>query len=394
MIYLISENNNLLASSKYISINTSKSLELIDKCVLNEIQIDTETKGLCPHLNDLLTIQLGTKNNQFVFDLTTINYLELINFLNCSDKLFIAHNIKFDYKFLLSIEVKLKNVYCTQLAEQVINNGKDEPFNLASLTQKYLDISLNKDVRNDIIINGLTEKAVIYAAEDVKHLSLIKEKQLKKVANDYIKNGVNYLETINLENEVVKVFSLMEFNGVTLDVEKWKTITDKVSESLFKVEKDLDETVKKEPKLNKYVPKEKQLNLFDFEERDLTINWKSSKQKLSILKDLGLNIKSTGAEILQKNKKYEIVKLLLEYNKLSKLNSSFGNNILDIINKKTNKIHPDYWQIVETGRISCKNPNLLNIPSKGELGPIIRSAFTSKKGYKWVGGDYSGRKIN
>ena len=68
--------------------------------------------------------------------------------------------------------------------------------------------------------------------------------------------------------------------------------------------------------------------------------------------------------------------------------------VLDIINKKTNKIHPDYWQIVETGRISCKNPNLLNIPSKGELGPIIRSAFTSKKGYKWVGGDYSGRKIN
>jgi len=394
MIYLITKNQRLFYSDNFVIITKpEKAIELLNNYTGNELEIDTETTGLDCHTDNLLCIQLGTDEHQFIFDFSTINNSFLIDYLNSSNKLFIAHNVKFDYKFLMANNILLKNVYCTQLVEQVITNGKETPFNLDYLCNKYLNIKLDKSVRNEILTQGLTERAILYAAEDVKYLKKIKNIQLEKIENDRINLKVDYFETVKLENEVVKVFALMEFNGVTLDINKWKNINDKVKEELTKIEQSLDNIVISSNKLSKFVPKERQLNLFGFEERIIKINWKSSKQKLDVLKKLGLNITSTNAEVLNKNKSNELVKNLLEYNKLSKLNSSFGTNIIDIINKKTNKIHPDFWQIVETGRISCKNPNLLNIPSKGELGPLIRSAFIADKGYKWVGGDYSGMEL-
>lgn len=393
MVFYVSNQKKLINSEHYIQINESKAVEFLIESNIKELEIDTETRGLCPHLDDLLCVQIGNGVDEFVFEYNSITEI-FKNFLKKDDLLFIAHNVKFDYKFLIKIDVFLKNVYCTQLAEQVITNGKDEPFNLNFLCEKYLNVKLNKEVRNDIIINGLTDKAIIYAANDVKHLKKIKEIQLKKIEEISIENNINLIETLNLENEVVKVFSFMEYNGIRLDIEKWNNINIEVKKKLIETETLLDEEVTKDKKLEKFVPKTKQLNLFGFEERLLKINWKSPQQKLKILNCLGFDVNSTGAEILQKLKnKSNIIKMLLDYNKLSKLDSSFGKKLIGLINTKTKRIHPDYWQIVETGRISCKNPNLLNIPSKGELGPLIRSAFITRKGYKWVGGDYSGMEL-
>jgi DNA polymerase-1 len=393
MIYFITNNQRLFEPNNFEIISEDQALTLLNSENFIEFQIDTETTGLCPHLNNVLCVQIGNGKDEFVFEYTSITN-NFKSFLNNSEALFIAHNVKFDYKFLLSIGIKIKKVYCTQLVEQVIRNGLDFEFNLNSLTKKYLGIHLEKEVRNEILLNGLTERAIIYSANDVKYLQEIKKHQLLKIKKDFEEIGIDYYPTIELENEVVKVFSLMEYNGISLDKTKWKDIIKQVKESLLESEKVLDNCVINNSRLSKYVPKERQLNLFGFEERLLNINWKSSKQKLEILQKSGLNIKSTGADVLQKEKNNNLIaKNLLDYNKLSKLNSSFGENILNIINKQTNRIHPDFWQIVETGRISCKNPNLLNIPSKGDLGPIIRSAFVAEKGYKWVGGDYSGMEL-
>ena len=65
---------------------------------------------------------------------------------------------------------------------------------------------------------------------------------------------------------------------------------------------------------------------------------------------------------------------------MAKLSSAFGKDFLKFINKKTGRVHASYWQILSTGRISVSDPNLNQIPSKGELAKSIRAAFIPEDG--------------
>ncbi len=116
------------------------------------------------------------------------------------------------------------------------------------------------------------------------------------------------------------------------------------------------------------------------------LNLNSQKQLMELFNDrLGLNMPSTGEAILQKTN-HPVAKMLLEYRGYEKLISAFGENLLSKINKKTGRLHPDYMQMgAATGRFSCSNPNLQQIPRD----ETFRSCFTATAGYKLVNADYS-----
>ena len=100
---------------------------------------------------------------------------------------------------------------------------------------------------------------------------------------------------------------------------------------------------------------------------------------------------STAADILDKLKfDYEIVADVLEYRKNSKLKSTYIDGLLGLIGNDR-KIHPHFQQTVAaTGRLSCTEPNLQNIPVRDDYGRLIRKAFiTSKSNYIFTGSDYS-----
>ncbi len=100
---------------------------------------------------------------------------------------------------------------------------------------------------------------------------------------------------------------------------------------------------------------------------------------------------ATGVEILDKLKDdYEIVRLILDFRMYSKLKSTYIEGLLPLIHKD-NKIHAHFQQTVAaTGRISCTEPNLQNIPIRQELGRKLRKAFvTESDDYVLVGADYS-----
>ncbi|MEL7656983.1 MAG: DNA polymerase I, partial [Bacillota bacterium] len=100
---------------------------------------------------------------------------------------------------------------------------------------------------------------------------------------------------------------------------------------------------------------------------------------------------ATGVEVLEKLKEdYEIVNLILEYRMYSKLKSTYIEGLLPLIHKD-NKIHAHFQQTVAaTGRISCTEPNLQNIPIRQELGRKLRKAFVPEnEDYVLVGADYS-----
>lgn len=93
MIYLVSRNKSLYSSEKYKEINITQAIEILSPLKL--VQVDTETQGLDPHTKDLLTVQLGNKENQVVFDWTTLNReekLQLKRYLE-SERTFLGWNL-------------------------------------------------------------------------------------------------------------------------------------------------------------------------------------------------------------------------------------------------------------------------------------------------------------
>ena len=101
---------------------------------------------------------------------------------------------------------------------------------------------------------------------------------------------------------------------------------------------------------------------------------------------------STAAGELEKMLgQHPVIEKIMQYRELSKLQSTYLLALPEMINKKTGRIHTSYNQtIAATGRLSSVDPNLQNIPVKGEgMGSKIRQAFVAEKGYKLLSIDYS-----
>jgi DNA polymerase I-like protein with 3'-5' exonuclease and polymerase domains len=386
MVYLITTNNELFKSDTYTIISKEEAYNKIAECGV--IELDTETTGFDPHTCNLLTQQFGTENDQFVIDNKTIDPMYFKPILE-SNRLFILQNAKFDLKFFLKLGINIRNVYDTFLVECILTTGlEDRKLGLDALAMKYCGAVLDKSIRGGIHREGLTTRVVKYCADDVTYLKQIMDKQMEQVRKYNLEN------VVRLENQVTRVFARMEYTGISINKIKWLEIAEITGKGTIEIEGKLDNILKSEPKLSKYIPKYVQTSLFEYETRELGINWGSPLQKLNILKDLGFDTDSTGDRFLQTNKdKHPLVKELINYNRYSKLESAFGKEFLKFVNKNTGRIHYDVWQILSTGRISVSEPNLNQIPSKGELGKQIRNCFIPQQGYKIVGGDYSGMEL-
>lgn len=376
------------------------------------IGVDTETTGYSAHSDKVLSLQLGDKEKAFVIDISTIPLVEFKPLFKQADKTFLFQNAQFDLRFLYNVGIEINNVYDTLLAECIIMGGygdKDDiksveeilgtpiannlvgrSLTLDALAMKYLNVTLDKSVRGVIHREGLTDRVIEYGAKDVLYLLQIREKQLE-VLKEYKDKYDLGLEVLELENKVVKVFSKMALNGVKLNVDKYrteviKTAKQEVNNSI----KVLDNVIHNDDRFKDF--RIYQGNLF-FDTRTTEINWNSYSQKLKLLKLINPSIESTGSPVIRKEIKHPLGVALLSYNKYKKLQDAFGDKFISHLNKDTLRMHPSIWQILSTGRISMKDPNLLQIPARGALGSTIRSCFIADKGNKIVGGDYSGFEL-
>ncbi len=312
-----------------------------------------------------------------------------------ADVLWLLQNAKFDLRFLLDcgIDISKMRVYDTFLAECILTTGyENRELALDDLAWRYAGVQLDKSIRGNIHKEGLSERVIRYAADDVRCLGAIRDKQLEQIKNWGLEN------VLDLENQAVKVYAQMEYYGVHLDREKWLTVADITEQNTRDLEAELDELVYREPKLRQYIPRYVQADMFTTMTRKRPdIVWSSPAQKLKVVNKLmpsDKQLTSTLDRFLQRHKKvHPIIPKLIDYAKQAKLASSFGKDFLKHWNPKTSRIHPTYWQILSTGRISAKDPNVNQIPSKGELAKAIRAAFTAPIGFKIVGGDFSGMEL-
>ena len=367
MIYLISNQTQI---ENFSNIKSTTLLEMFDYFIKKDsidISIDTETEGFDPHTNDLICIQIGDKDDQFVIDTNVKGWVPYIKaLLESPTKTILMHNAKFDLRFLYKYGIYPVNIYDTFLAECILTTGytdKERDVSLKGVALDRLDVYLPKEIRGVIHREGLTPRVIEYAAKDIEYLGDIKKNQLKELYE-------HKLDTIlALENQVVKVFAKMEYHGVPINTHKWKEVANRVIQEKNNVENKLDEIIynlgtKNLPERNsltKYCKLYKQGSLFEdiiTRDRKTYINWSSNQQKLKVLtQEFKIDIKSVDDKTLRKVKdKHPLVPLLLEYSKLAKLESSFGMDFLKLINSVTGRVHPEYWQILSTGRISVSNP--------------------------------------
>lgn len=388
MIYYIDNNDSLVNSNLYLKATLDDLIQFLESTSI--IGVDTETEGMFDFSNRVIMLQIGNKDNQYVIDTRNVDVSRLQPYMESDKWLKIFHNAKFDLNFLrFSFGWNVRNIYDTFLAQCLLTAGfMVRGLSLETLVLKYCDYQLNKEVRNKFVgLQGVsfTDLQIKYGAEDVVYLETIKDKQLLELAS------WDLGKVMDLENRAVRVFADIEYNGMRLDVSKWLEIAKKTYIGTQEYEKKLNELVLNDNRLKEY--QAYQIDLFSNEPK-LSINWGSSTQVLPILKKIGLDVESTSErDILKFKNRHPIVFNLLAYKKQRKLNDAFGENFLSFINPITQRIHPSFWQVLSTGRVSCSEPNLLQIPSKGELGKEIRSAFIAREGYSIVGGDYSGMEL-
>jgi DNA polymerase-1 len=351
-----------------------------------QIQVDTETTGVDPHSSKIISLQLGDKHNQWFIDCRKVDILifkELIE-----SKLCILQNAKFDYKMFKKAGIILDKIYDTMLAECVLFCGYSSwGYGLDSLVNRYLQVDLSKTERASFLNVGTKEftlAQVNYGALDVTYLEDIKEKQ------DLLAQQYDLAYCINLECEAVKAFGDIEYNGLLLDRESWLKISDTKSKEQEEIQENLDNIVMQEAKLKKYNPGITQGNLFGFKERALEINYGSPLQIKNIAKELGFPVESTDdRELTRLAPKHAFFGTLQKYREVSKILSTYGESFLEYINSNTGRIHTDFWQVKDTGRVGSGNPNVQNLPADN----LFRNCFKARPGYKWVSIDYSGQEL-
>ncbi|SCA55461.1 DNA polymerase I [Candidatus Terasakiella magnetica] len=216
------------------------------------------------------------------------------------------------------------------------------------------------------------EKARDYAAEDAD--ITLRLHQLLKPQLVGNKNTTLY-ET--MERPLISVLALIEGNGIKVDVQELRAISDEFALRLAELEKEIHALAGKEFNIGS----PKQLGEVMFDDLELPGGKKGKTGAYQ-----------TGVGVLEKlvDAGHELPVKVMEWRQLSKLKSTYADALISQVNAKTGRVHTSFQQAVtSTGRLSSSDPNLQNIPIRTQEGRRIRRAFVADEGKVLMAADYS-----
>src|SRR6195256_3060511 len=347
------------------------------------IGLDTETTELDPYLGRLRLIQLASAAGVYIIDLNRFadsdmkqgEALAPLRQLFTSPRpIKIAHNSKFDAKFIkYNLGVDLVGLFDTLLASQLVSAGDiEERHGLAAITERYLNEAVDKSERLSNWEFELSEAQLEYAARDAAVLLPLRDKLIERI------KALDLVQCAQLEFECVMPVVDIELTGFFMDKHRWLEQLNIVGERRAELANDLQEM------LGEGVA---QASLFGASRAnnnlDLQLQVTDSLTRLGIpLPDSTRNwkLQPLAAE-------YPVVAKLLEYRTMQKALTSYGQNMVELINPKTGRLHADFRQIgAPTGRFACTNPNIQQVPHAVEY----RRCFTGyPAGRRLVIADYS-----
>lgn len=345
------------------------------------VAVDIETTGLYPVPGRAKIFCCAVNDGKSIKVVENIASLKAL--LEDSRITKVIHNAGFDGYWLQMLHgITVRNIWDTQLMEQVIigDNLYDED-NYARVTEQQreqlspnlyytlkryglatLDKSTGAAFATKPLNAKLTAKEIEYAKGDVRYLLMLQAMQERRLAK------LDLIRVANLENSCVEVTIAMRCRGLRLDVAKWRRITADNRAAAMKLLKQMPSTV---------------------------ANWNSHQQAKKYFAAHGIPIASLTDITPEFQAQYNDT-VLNQFVKLREYNtavSKYGDNWLvrkdgSSFIAADGRIHPDFYQIVNTGRYSCSNPPVHGLPREGEQ----RSAFIPAPGYVFVRGDFSGQE--
>lgn len=348
--------------------------------------LDTETTSVNPMDAELVGLSFSVKENEAYYVAVPAKREEAVKIVNIFKTLYedpkilkIGQNIKYDLEVLANYDIELSGpMFDTMLAHYVLQ--PELRHNMDYLAEVYLNY---KTIHIDELIGprgkgqgsmrDLPPSAVYeYACEDAD-VTL----KLYNVLQPKLKEGGVEELFYDIEMPLVPVLAEMERNGVRLDTEALRETSKLFTERMMELERHIYELAGQQ--FNISSPKQVGDILFG----QMKIIEKPKKTKTGQF--------VTSEEVLQQLRaKHPIVADILDYRGLKKLLGTYVDALPKLINPKTGHIHTSFNQAVTaTGRLSSSDPNLQNIPVRGEDGKEIRKCFIPEPGCQFFSADYS-----
>ena len=346
--------------------------------------LDTETTDLDPFTSRLRLIQLAAPDKVFIVDLNSFGRDDLSEreelaplrqLLAAQRPIKIAHNAKFDAKFIKhNLGVDLGGIFDTLLASQLVSAGDiEERHGLEAVAGRYLNETVDKTQRLSDWDFELSEAQLEYAARDAAVLLPLREKLIERLKAESL------VKVAQLEFECVMTVVDIELAGFFMHKDRWLDQLAIVEKRRTELAEQLQQVLAVESS---------QGSLFGGPQRE-DINLDSHQQLTQALSRLGIPVPDSTRnwKMQPLAAQYPVIGTLLEYRTVQKALTSYGENMIELINPLTKRLHADFRQIgAPTGRFACTNPNIQQVPHAVEY----RRCFSGyPENRKLVIADYS-----
>lgn len=291
----------------------------------------------------------------------------------------IGQNMKYDMSVMGKYGVEIRGLAFDTMLESYVLNSVASRHNMDDLALKYLgrttihfeDIA-GKGAKQVTFNQIDLEVAGEYAAEDADITLQLHQTIWPRLSESEKLRSV--FEKIELP--LVGVLSRIERNGVLLDTDLLAKHSEALAVRIVELEEEAYSLAGEEFNLGS--PKQLQQIFFE-------------KLKLPVIRKTPKGQPSTAEPVLQElAHDYPLPKVIMEYRGLTKLKSTYTDQLPKQVHESTGRVHTSYHQAVAaTGRLSSKDPNLQNIPIRTEEGRRVRKAFIAAPGYKLIAADYS-----
>jgi DNA polymerase-1 len=265
-------------------------------------------------------------------------------------------NFKDMAHFFLNEGLSLRGLFDVSIASHLLNTVEGS-FSLESLVERHLKTRLSEKEKDNPCYKAFL-------------LTLLGEKLEEEIE----KHSLNYL-FYKVEMPLSTLLAKMERNGILLDTALLEDLGKELESWLERLESEAHNLAGGEFNLNS----PQQVGEVLFEKLKLA---KKKRTKTGYSTDLSVLTKLLGS--------HPIVEKIIQYRELSKLKSTYIEALPLLVNPRTGRLHTTFNQVgTATGRLSSENPNLQNIPVKGDYGLRIREAFIAPPGSYLLSADYS-----
>ena len=370
----------------YILINDEEELKsLINKLQKKtQLSIDTETTSLKVMDAKLVGIGISDQEARAWYvplngNITPSKVIALFKPLLENTSIgFFGHNIKYDLHILRNAGIDIKTICFDTMLASYLTSAHKQRHNLDALALEHfgkvktpISDLIGKGKKQISMLDVPLELAANYCAEDVDYTFRLKTILEKEVQNQDL---ARLLQDVELP--LIPVLLEMEERGISLDKTKMDQMHDTLEQKLSVLTEAIYLMAGETFNLNS----PKQLGVLLFEKMQI----RPAKKNITGY--------STSADVLEGLREtHPIIEKILEYRGLEKLRSTYVDALPLQLSETTGKIHCTFNQsVAATGRLSCQDPNLQNIPIRTEEGRKIRTAFVpGKKDWSFLCADYS-----